>query len=123
MFYLFAQFSPNKPYYIVWAQQHIKLSIFVNISAHINCNYKGKKKNTIINIFVYYCALTHQCLEINTFRVHAPFFKQQKKTRFLRIFFVFPTGEKNEKDAPVWIEHPRVQIPQQSRWRVYKSFY
>lgn len=42
-------------------------------------------------------------MDINIFRVHAPFFQQQKKKRFLRIFCVFPTGEKNERGAPVGI--------------------
>jgi hypothetical protein len=35
--------------------------------------------------------------EINTFRVHAPFFQQQKKNRFSLIFFVVSTGEKMKK--------------------------
>ena len=60
MCFLSVQFFPNKPYGIVWAQHHIKLSIFVNKSAHvIACIFTDiwAQKNTIAIIFVYCCAL------------------------------------------------------------------
>ncbi len=46
--------------------------------------------------------------DINTFRDYAPFFRQREINRFLRIFYLFPTEEKNERGAPVGIWYPRV---------------